>query len=571
MDSYIKNRLKTVYSAFAIDGFRAQTAFAMPDALGVLAVHKTAKDYDTRRGKTSYYLEGTPYMRGYLLGMLAEPQISEMAIQFNDNILLDFVSADFFNHFPMLQKWMVALLYELCDDAYAALPVHIHEEVDGLLAGCKKVNPRTGATKKRLIVMNVGFDALCALVYTGAFLRERKIKLPPDAVRLTMMCNAFSVFGPEAGGGHYFARDFMFASGGVFQRNIAHIIHIPKGEAGETLHPYLSVTAPGIVGSISAMNARGTAVSINMSPAANCDPERLGMNSLLLARECIMRGGSAQEAVRVIRSTGRGVTWNYALSDGENDVACTVEAGASWTMLNPLQYPPESWRPYLPDAAYLEANTPEPPVRGMMTRWCGAEFPEAFYTFNPGLWGRYQQTVNQGIRLLPGAFMPQGFINRTPAEKNCPSGYYFAPQRTQRNVHITTNHFLMPQMRLCAMDAWTLLIAGGQINDIQWRYDALNDQINRALTEYGSIDYERARKIADFLAPYGEHSTYYAKNPKSVDGSRLRIEGCVSLFDLKAKTAESHYGYYGDPWVRTTLMNYINESVIPVSKSEHSM
>lgn len=557
MDASMKDRLKMVYRAFSEDGFRPKTAYALPEALGVLAVHKTAKEYDTGRGKTSYYLEGTPYMRGYLLGMLAEPQIAEMAVHFTDNIIFDFVSAEFFNNFPLLQKLIVTILYELCDDAYAALPTHIHEEIEGVLAGCKKANRRTGVTKKRLIVMNTGFDALCALVYSGGFLRERKVELPPDAVRLTMMCNAFSVFGAEAGGGHYFARDFMFATGGVFQRNIAHIIHIPKGQPGETLHPYVSVTAPGIVGSISAMNTRGTAVSINMSPAANCDPMRLGMNSLLLARECIMRGGSAREAARVIRDTERGVTWNYALSDGENDTACTVEAGASWPVLDALQYPPVPWRPYLPDAAYLKAHAPQPPVQGMMTRWCGAAFSEMFYTFNPGLWGRYQQTVNPKIQLIPGAFMPDGFINRTLADKNCPSGYYFAPQRTEGNVHITTNHFLMPQMRLCAMDAWTLLIAGGHINDIQWRYDALNNLIRSALAEHGIINYDTARKLADFLAPYGQFPAYYAKNPKSADGSRLRIEGCVSLFDLKAKTVESYYGYYGDAWVKTTLINYL--------------
>jgi hypothetical protein len=183
MDATMKDRLKTVYRAYAEDGFRARAAYVLPDALGVLAVHKTAKDYDTGRGKTSYYLEGTPYARGYLLGMLAEPQISEMAINFTDNILFDFVSADFLNNFPFLQKLMVSLLYELCDDAYAALPAHIHEEIDGVLAGCKKANTRTKVTKSRLIVMNTGFDALCALVYTGGFLRERKIELPSEAVR----------------------------------------------------------------------------------------------------------------------------------------------------------------------------------------------------------------------------------------------------------------------------------------------------------------------------------------------------------------------------------------------------
>ena len=112
-------------------------------------------------------------------------------------------------------------------------------------------------------------------------------------------------------------------------------------------------------------------------------------------------------------------------------------------------------------------------------------------------------------------------------------------------------------MRYCAMDPWTAMVVRGNVNDIQWRYDALNHEIRSALDQKGSIGYEDARRIADFLAPYGKYPEYYAKNPRSEDGKQTRIEGCVSLFDLKAKTVESHYGYYGDGWVRTTLENYL--------------
>ncbi len=557
MNAQMKQRMNTVYRAYVQDGFRPVKAYVLNDAIGVMAVHNTSKDYDTGSGKTSYYLDGTPYERGYLLGLLAEPQISQMAVKFTDSIIFDFIDAEFLNILPLLNKLMVSLLYEMCDAGYDALPAHIHEEVDGILAGCKKSNPRTQVTHQRLAVMNMGFDALCALAYTGGFLRERAPDLSHEAIRLTMMCNAFSVYGALAGGGHYFARDFMFVTGGVFQRYIAHFIHVPSQGEGEIVYPYVSITAPGIVGSISAMNTKGVAVGVNMSPAANCDPKQLGMNSLLLARECILRGGSAREAADVIFSTNRGVTWNYALSDGANDEACTMEAGASWPVLDPLQYPPAHWRPYLPDEAFLQGHPAAPLVNGAIARWCEVAFPEEYYAFNPELWKHYQQTVNPNIKLLEGAFLPDGFINRTPKEKNCPLGYYFAPQRTQGNVHITTNHFLMPQMRLCAMDAWTQLVARGHINDIQWRYDELNHQIRQALAERGFIDYDTAKRLAEFLAPYGEYPDYYAKNPKSADKKELRIEGCASVFDLKKVTVESHYGYYCDGWVKTSLINYV--------------
>jgi len=35
------------------------------------------------------------------------------------------------------------------------------------------------------------------------------------------------------------------------------------------------------------------------------------------------------------------------------------------------------------------------------------------------------------------------------------------------------------------------------------------------------------------------------------------IEGALSLFDLKEKTVESQYGYYGDEWIKLSLRKYI--------------
>ncbi len=556
MEKKAELKLTKLYNAYAADGFQIKKAYALSGGLGVMAVHKSAKDYDARRGKRSYYLEGTPYERGYLLGLLAEPQIAEMAVRFTDSIIFDFIDMEFLNRFPLLQKLVVALLYELSENAWNTLPRHIHEEAAGMLAGCKKSNARTRVTLKRLIVMNVGFDALCALVYTGGFLHKHAPELEPGAIKLTMMCNAFSVFGRAAGGGHYFARDFMFATGGVFQNNLAHILHNPVSEQGERLYPYVSVTSPGIVGSISAVNINGVAVGVNMSPGANCDPQNVGLNSLLLARECILRGGSAQEAAVVIQNASRGVSWNYILSDGGNDAACTVEAGASWERLDFLQYPQPALRPYLPDAAYIAAHMPAPVVNGAMVRRCGDPFPEEYFSFNEGLWQHYRRTNNARVQLHEDAFLPDGFINRAPEEKNCPESFYFAPERTAEGVFITTNHFVLPPMRLCAMDSWTARVTHGNVNDIQWRYDELNHQLREALFAQGHIDYKTAKRIAEYLAPYGEHPGYYAKNPKSRDGKQLRIEGCVSVFDLKAKTVESHYGYYGDEWVKTTLQAY---------------
>jgi hypothetical protein len=159
--------------------------------------------------------------------------------------------------------------------------------------------------------------------------------------------------------------------------------------------------------------------------------------------------------------------------------------------------------------------------------------------------------------MFADAFSQNGFINRS-GDRNCPSSYYFAPQREENDeILIATNHYIIPEMRYFTMHHWTQSIVGDKVNDIQWRYDELNEQINARLSEKGSIDFEDAKDLTDFLSPLRRYPDYYAGNPRSRDGKEIRIEGCTSVFDLKNKVVESHYGYYCDKWVRLTLPKYL--------------
>jgi len=92
----------------------------------------------------------------------------------------------------------------------------------------------------------------------------------------------------------------------------------------------------------------------------------------------------------------------------------------------------------------------------------------------------------------------------------------------------------------------------------QWRYDELNRRTLLALQD-GPIDAETAKELIDFLAPnrVTGHPTYYEKSPKSPDGLETAIEGVISLFDLKRRTVESHYGYSCDDWIRIRLPAYV--------------
>lgn len=551
-------RLSKLNDAFKKDGFQVKRTLLKFDRLGIEAEHQTAYNYDTGQKKKVYYLEGTSYQMGYLMGLLAETDIEKMTEIYIENVLFSFLDSKLLERINFLKETFPRVVSFLAMPDFLSMPQEIQDEMQGIVDGCREQNPRTKVTLERLISLNLGFDVLLSMIYTGNFLILNIPGIKPSDLDIPMMCNAFSVFGRAAGWGHYFGRDFMFPTSDVFQDTATMLICNPVSVKEENVYPFVSVTAPGITGSISAMNSRGVAIGMDMSPSADCDPHHVGLNSLLLARRCIQYGESAEKIVQIMRETQRGVSWNYVVSDGNKDKACVVEAGQTANHPDPLKYPPKSLLPVLPDYQFINRFWTIPFQNGLMVRWSDYRYPAEYLTFNRMLWQSYNKLTDSHTQLYADALSTAGFINRTWNERNCPSQYYFAPQREARSdLIITTNHYIIPEMRFTAMYPWTANVIGNKVNGIQWRYDALNNLILTILNEKGSINYQDAKTTIDFLAPYGKYPAYYAKNPRSRDGREIRIEGCTSLFDLKNKTIESHYGYYCDEWVKITLPYYV--------------
>ncbi len=93
-----QTQFSRLYDSFSSDGFRIKrVAHTESGRQGILAEHRTAYNYDTGKKKAAYYLEGTPYERGYLLGLLAESCVCDMAVNFADNIVFDLLDIEFFN------------------------------------------------------------------------------------------------------------------------------------------------------------------------------------------------------------------------------------------------------------------------------------------------------------------------------------------------------------------------------------------------------------------------------------------------------------------------------------------
>lgn len=562
-------RLKTIIAAFQADGFKVQKKSIVPDGLnneriGLFAEHRTARNYGTRKAKRVYYLEGSPDEIGFSMGYLAEDIVHLMTEKYIDQSIWEMITGSVSTaakHKPSaLERNLHDLLIEIVNDVMKSNlmkkdnPKPLQREIQGIVAGCIEKNSETTVTENELWVLNCGFDCILAHFYT-----RRLPKLSSMLNQLSLFggvfCNSLALINGAAQDGPLFGRDFMFPTGGIFQDTACLTITNPLPKKKNGRLPTVSMNAPGMVGSIAAMNLNGVAAGVDVTRGANSDSKRPGLNSLLLVRHAIENGHSIELAVEQIIKAQRGVTWLYPIAaDGGKgkDRACVVEAGVKASEIDYAAFPKDTMESLLPKAKYLMKHPSVPCQEGAMVRWEDFVYPREYNKdFNGGLWRRMLK------QRYPDAFTRLGYINRTHEDKNCPGAYYFAPLRglTDRVV-IATNHCICPEMRLCAMNSRVKHEAGKAADDSQWRYDELNHQTLVALRD-GPISYEKAKALIDYLSPYGKHPHYYAKRPKSQDGLETVIGGSVSLFDLSKRTIESHFGYYCDEWIKLTLPNYI--------------
>lgn len=573
-----KKRIDHLIGAFGSDGFAVDPGSDVfiytgrgNERIGIRAHSRIAANYQTGEKKAAYYVEGSSYEMGVLIGWMAAEKVAVMTRRYIDKLVLSFVHIKT----PKVPgSQIVKIILESIFKKWEKwirpdMPAGLTEEMDGIVDGCLMADPPIRINPKHVGLLNTAFDAILAHVYTGSLFKERRIQ--PEHLNVPVTCNAFSISGQAAAAGHYFGRDFMFHDADVFQDTACLILYRPDPEAARS--PLLvSMTAPGMVGSVTAMNAEGVAMGLDMLPLGICDPKRPGFNSMLLVRHCIQNSASAAEAAELVTTAQRGVSWLYPVADAGGR-AGVIEAGMSMDLSEDewiryaLSFPEKKYAAFLPDAGFLRGQLRrfgeedrKRLLRGVMIRWSDYRYPREYIDrFNPDLWKRFNQEASPEQRavLYPDAFADGGFINKNYLEKNCPASYYFAPQREANpDLVWVSNHAIIPEMRLFGMTPWLARMTLRLINDIQWRFDALNAQIRSALAA-GPIREDRARQIIDFLAPYGPYPEYYLKTgQRSSDGLEFAINGSVSLFDLKNRVVQSHYGYYCDEWVRITLPRY---------------
>jgi hypothetical protein len=610
----IEERFARIEAGFGLDGF-AVAPVPEPGApgrrlrfltrngwIGVAAEHRRARNSSTGAPKKAFYVEGDPSAMGWLIGAMAEPDVSRMAGEFVENVTFAFFGGE---RGGGLRDLIVRIVAEASERMLPDIPPEYLLEIDGILDGCRAANPGTTVRHERLLALNLGIDCLLAHVYTGRLFAAAGHH--PGRLRVPIGCNAFSLSGPAAVGRHFFGRDFMFPTADVFQDTACMIVYHPldRGEdAAASRRAFVSQTAPGIVGTMTGMNASGVAIGVDMLPSSLCDPERPGFNSLLLIRDCMHRCSSAEEAVERIVAAQRGVSWLYPVADAGGG-AFVIEAGRKLADGEPFplfDHVPRHYRRRLPGPGELERmrrrhGTPAPRC-GLVARGRGCRLPmEDLVGWNRKLWAAFDTSLAARIAdlvadvvggiadLLAGrvtghwkhwkeeiaamvrgtvfsadAFGERGFINAAWTGRNCPGPFYFAPQREQRpNMIVATNHAISPEMRLTSMNEWIGLLGGGIQNDIQWRYDELNREILEALdASPGGIEAATAWELIDFLRPNGRFPEYYNPGGKR-DWRQVQVHGSVTLCELTGRTMTSRFGRYGDEPVTLRLGHYLGE------------
>lgn len=559
-----ETRLDKLVAAFGKDRFgvnRRTGVAACNGRIGIRAEHSSAATYGTGKKKYALYVEGSHYEMGYLAGLLAEGEISRMTREFRDQVLFDFIRYKNDRSPADRSRVMGPVLMQIVEhfalNRNYYIPPEYCDEIRGMVAGCREANPETRVDEGKIAFLNIATDVLLAMIYSGRLPDPFAARVDLECLKVPVMCNSFSVFGEAAAGNHFFGRDFMFPTAGVFEHTACMTVRRPANGG----RAFVGVGAPGFIGCVAAMNDRGVAAGVNMAPAANCDPDAMGMSSLLTVRYAVEHGATGEEAVDRIRRSPRSVSWIYPISDGANDRAYVVEAGRSEDRLDVGKYVPRRLlrRSLVPDRAFIEAHRTVEVVRGMAFRPNDYRYDVSYLDFNPGLWRDYRRShPAEGRRLHDDAFDVRGYINRTSGEANCPATFYFAPLRVGReDVVIATNHFVIPEMRLCGMHPWVTRVFGTGIQDSQWRYDELNRQILETLEREGAVTWESAEALIDFLSPYRKFPLYYANKGRRRDTAEIVIEGALCLFDLKARKARSHCGYYRDEWTEITLPGYV--------------
>lgn len=222
------------------------------------------------------------------------------------------------------------------------IPTEYIAEMQGIAHGAQARG--VDLTYADVLLLNVGFDAFMSAGYPIVTTTE----IFSDIVDLLQLsCNAHILDGNATKYDNlYFGRDFMFGGDGFTDNPV---IIETCGDGGR--NRVVNVSVAGMVGCIAAMNDKGLGIGMDMVPSADCTPGYFGMGCLLTARWVMERADELPEAVSMIKNSKRGVSWLYAIADGQgqNRGGVSLEVSAHSSFARYLDYTKPWWYALMPD------------------------------------------------------------------------------------------------------------------------------------------------------------------------------------------------------------------------------
>ena len=330
-----------------------------PDGKGYLKI-----DSD---GKKLLHLEGNAYEMGYQHGYLLAEDVGKMTSEdYFFNLILDLLlgmdeeqikelimeligDSGIINClldclFMELSDFLIQLTWEMILDNLHHVPIEFQEEMQGIADGATDAGVNT--TLKNILILNMGFDGLLSIGYPLIMILT-SIPGFGDLISKVLenlhACNGFVLHGDATvDGSVMLGRDFMFSSYG-FHETALLIEQVP--DIGNS---FVSVSYAGFVGATAAMNSRGIGIGCDMVQAIDCTPGDYGMGVLLTCRNVVQYANELSEAVYMINSSKRGVSWLYVLGDGigSEKGGAVAETSAHKCVVRYSDYDQPWWSPY---------------------------------------------------------------------------------------------------------------------------------------------------------------------------------------------------------------------------------
>ena len=107
--------------------------------IGIAAENLNALNAQTGRPKKAYYLEGSGKQMGTLMGLMAESEISLMAVNYSENVVLELIHVEKLGSsklIKMIQNILINLLGDGCEKSMKEdIPLTYRQELEGIFEG----------------------------------------------------------------------------------------------------------------------------------------------------------------------------------------------------------------------------------------------------------------------------------------------------------------------------------------------------------------------------------------------------------------------------------------------------